>query len=102
MVKSRQAYRVFLRACARAGIAGATVHDLRHTFAVHAVRAGVPIAQLQYLLGHATPVMTMRYLKHSPESFLDADAHRIAESLTGALDREQGARCARPGSLRRA
>jgi integrase len=36
----------------------ATLHDLRHTFGVHAAQAGVPIVRLQKLLGHATPHMT--------------------------------------------
>jgi integrase len=100
---SRQVYRIFLRSCARGGITGATVHDLRHTFAVHAVRNGVPIARLQKLLGHTTPVMTMRNLGHAPESYLDADAQRVAESLTGVLDKEQDARAALArGSLKRA
>jgi len=31
-----------------------TVHDLRHTFALHAAQAGVPIPRIQKLLGHAT------------------------------------------------
>jgi integrase len=33
--------------CKAAAIAGATPHDARHTFAVHAAMAGVPIVRLQ-------------------------------------------------------
>jgi integrase len=44
---------------------------------VHAAQAGVPIVRLQKLLGHATPVMTMRYMKHAPEAYLDQDAAAI-------------------------
>ena len=34
------------RACRTAAISGATPHDARHTFAVHAAMAGVPIVRL--------------------------------------------------------
>lgn len=50
--------RAWDRACQAASIAGATPHDARHTFAVHAAMAGVPIVRLQKLLGHATATMT--------------------------------------------
>ena len=65
-----------------------TIHDLRHTFGVHCAQAGVPIARLQKLLGHASPHMTLRYMKHAPESYFVEDAARVAASLGGALDRE--------------
>jgi integrase len=63
-------------------------HDLRHTFAVHAVQNGVPLPRLQKLLGHATPAMVMRYAMHAPEAYLDQDAARIAASLSGKTERE--------------
>ena len=64
------------------------IHDLRHTFEVHCAMARIPLARIQKLIGHATPVMTMRYLKHAPESYFPEDAARLAASLTGAHDRE--------------
>ena len=36
--------------------------------------------------------MTMRYMKHAPEAFLDTDAERIASHMSGATDREAAAR----------
>ncbi|HET8622335.1 MAG TPA: site-specific integrase [Gemmatimonadales bacterium] len=86
------ARRVFRRAAKVAGLAGVVIHDLRHTFAVHSARAGVPLARLQKLLGHTSPVMTMRYLKHAPESYLDQDAERAAASISGSLELESAAR----------
>jgi integrase len=77
--------------CKAAGIAGATPHDARHTFAVHAAQAGVPIVRLQKLLGHADPTMTMRYMKHAPEAYLDQDAAAIAAHMS-ATDPETEAR----------
>jgi hypothetical protein len=32
--------------------------------------------------------MTLRYLQHAPESHFQADAARVAESLSGSRDRE--------------
>lgn len=48
---------------------------------MHAAQNGVPIARLQKLLGHASPVMTMRYMKHAPQEFFGEDAVKIAASL---------------------
>jgi integrase len=84
--------RVWRVTCAAAEIAGATVHDARHTFAVHAAQAGVPIVRLQKLLGHADPTMTLRYMKHAPEAYLDEDAAAIAAHMAGTTDREATAR----------
>ncbi len=61
----------------------ATIHDLRHTFGVAAAQAGVPIVRLQKLLGHTTPHMTMRYMKHAPEAFFKEDAAKVASALAG-------------------
>ncbi len=88
----RAARRVFSRACRVAGLRSVTLHDLRHTFAVHATQAGVPIPRIQKLLGHATVAMAMRYMKHAPEAYFAEDAAKVAGSLTGARDREEEAR----------
>jgi integrase len=84
--------RTWRAVCTAAAIAGATPHDARHTFAVHAAQAGIPIVRLQQLLGHADPTMTLRYMKHAPEAYLDQDASAIAAHMTGAGDREAEAR----------
>jgi integrase len=78
--------------CKTAAIADATPHHARHTFAVHAAQAGVPIVRLQKLLGHADPTMTMRYMKHAPEAYLDQDAAAIAAHMAGTTDYEAAAR----------
>jgi integrase len=84
----QRAQRAFQRACRRARLHGVRLHDLRHTFGVHCARAGVPLARIQKLMGHATLAMTLRYLQHAPESHFAEDAARVAESLSGAQDRE--------------
>jgi integrase len=65
-----------------------TMHDLRHTFGVHCAQAGVPIARLQKLLGHASPHMTLRYMKHAPERYFQEDAAKVAASISGERNRE--------------
>jgi integrase len=51
------------RAVAAAGIEPVKVHDLRHTFAIHALDSGTEINDLQEILGHSSIYMVMRYLK---------------------------------------
>ncbi len=84
--------RVWDATCGAAKIKGARPHDARHTFAVHAAQAGVPIVRLQKLLGHATALMTMRYMKHAPEAYLQEDAAAIAGHMAGKSDPEAAAR----------
>lgn len=84
--------RVWRRISRPAGVRGATLHDCRHTFGVHCAQAGVPIVRLQKLLGHSTPAMALRYMKHAPEAYFAEDAAKVAASLTGVLDREREAR----------
>lgn len=86
------ARRVWTATCAAAEIHGARIHDARHTFAVHAIQAGVPIVRLQKLLGHATALMTLRYAMHAPGAYLDADAALIAGHMSGETDAERDAR----------
>ena len=49
-----------------AGLEDVRFHDLRHTYAVHCAKAGMPLVELQQRLGHATTGMTMRYAVYSP------------------------------------
>ncbi len=84
--------RVWDQACRAAGIANATPHDARHTFGVHAAQSGVPLVRLQKLMGHATPIMTLRHMKHAPEAYLDEDAATIEQHMSGNADREAAAR----------
>lgn len=62
----------FQTALKRAGIENFRFHDLRHTFASHAVMSGMDIPTLQQILGHATPTMTMRYSHLTPAHAMKA------------------------------
>ena len=55
------------RACKIAGIHDYTIHDHRHTAAVHLARAGMPLHLLQQQLGHTRIEMTMRYAQFHPQ-----------------------------------
>ena len=49
-----------------AGIREVRFHDLRHTYAVHCAKNGMPLVELQQRLGHATITMTQRYAVYAP------------------------------------
>lgn len=63
-----------------AGLEDVRLHDLRHTYAVHAAKAGMPLVALKHRLGHANIDQTMRYAVYSPAE----TAHH-----NGALQRMQ-------------
>lgn len=57
-----------------------TPHVLRHTFATHLVRRGVPIATVRDLMGHAKIETTAIYSHHSPEHLENAmDKHPLSD-----------------------
>ncbi len=68
-----------------AGIEDVRLHDLRHTYASHAVMQGTPLPVVSRLLGHAQPTMTMRYA-HMGDRETEAAAERIGTVIAGMLD----------------
>jgi len=57
------AQRVFTAAKRRAGVEKiGGIHSLRHAYATHQLEAGVPVHQLQRLLGHRSLQATLRYV----------------------------------------
>jgi integrase len=88
--------RAWDRTCRAAGTRGATSHDARHTFVVHAAMVGVPIMRLQMLLGHATATLSLRYMQHAPQAYLDEDAAAFAAHMRGRRNLETEARVGSP------
>ncbi|HET9636609.1 MAG TPA: site-specific integrase, partial [Gemmatimonadaceae bacterium] len=85
----RAARATWLRVLQRAGVPHATVHDLRHTFAVHALQAGIPLSRVQKWLGHSTATMTLRYASHVPQDYFRQDAELLSRSIAGLPNQAQ-------------
>ena len=77
-----------------ARIADVRLHDLRHTFASHAVMRGIPLPVVAKLLGHKQLRMTLRYA-HVADREIEAATERIGEAMTALMS---GTLVARPGS----
>ena len=69
----------------RAGIEDVRLHDLRHTFASHAVMQGVPLPVVARLLGHRNVQMTLRYA-HVADRDVEAAAERIGIAISALLN----------------
>ena len=73
----------------QAGIEDVRIHDLRHTYASHAVLQGVPQPVVSRLLGHKNPGITLRYV-HVGDRETEAAAERIGEAIAQALEVSYG------------
>lgn len=56
----------------RVGLGEVRMHDLRHTFASFLVSSGRSLYEVQALLGHHDPKVTMRYAHLSPHALVEA------------------------------
>jgi integrase len=76
----------FARLCARNGLAGVRLHDLRHAFATQLLVAGVHPKVVSDALGHASTAFTMDVYSHVLPSMGDqvADAMQAALAATGS------------------
>jgi integrase len=68
----------------KAGLDGVRIHDLRHTYASHAVCSGMPIQMVGRLLGHTQLQTTLRYAHLADEPVRRAAAEN-ASVLSAAL-----------------
>ena len=81
--------RVFNPALKAAGLRRIRFHDLRHTAGSQMVMAGVDLRTVQKILGHRTPLMTMRYAHLSDEHMAEAAAKlqdRLKRKPDSAMD----------------
>jgi integrase len=83
--------RVLARMCARAKLAGVTVHVLRHSFAAAAAEMGFSELTIAGLLGHSVPGVTARYAHLAPDRALLAAADQVSARIASALSADEGA-----------
>ena len=69
----------------QAGIEDVRLHDLRHTFASHAVMRRVPLPLVSHLLGHSRDRMALRYA-HVGDNEAEAAAERIGTAIAALLE----------------
>jgi integrase len=82
------------RACKRAEIEDARVHDLRHTRITELVALGLPIHQVARISGHKDLRMLMRYYHEKPESIGQALAAAEAAQAARMEAAEKGKKAA--------
>jgi integrase len=68
-----------IQLCHQAQVREIRIHDLRHTFASHYIMNGGSLSELQGLLGHSSPMMTLKYAHMSP-GFLESRAKVVSFS----------------------
>ena len=76
--------RPWRRIRARAGQEDVRLHDLRHTYASHAVMNGVAVPVVSRLLGHSSIRMALRYA-HFRDRDIEAAAERVGETIAGIM-----------------
>lgn len=80
--------RSFKLLCDKNGIRPIKLHHIRHTAATLMKNRGVPLRDVQFVLGHATPWMTTQIYQHDD---LDTRAEELGkvEALIATADEEQ-------------
>jgi integrase len=72
------AYKKLKSILTKAGLPDIRFHDLRHTFATHAMRSGVDAKTLSGILGHANASFTLDTYTH-----VTTEMHRNAAAIVG-------------------
>ena len=78
-------YSAFKRVAASLGMPSATFHDLRHSYAVAAIRAGDDAKTVQGNLGHATAAFTLEIYAHVTEEMKRDSASRMNAYISDVL-----------------
>lgn len=75
--------KLFADLCARSGVRRIRFHDLRHSCATLLYELGVPIENIQDVLGHSTPVITKLLYVDGTEKMQRAAADRLGSLFEG-------------------
>jgi len=87
----KHARTIFAKACERAGIEGATLHDLRRTIATGMAASGVGLTVLRDALGHRTTAMAARYARMA-DSAVAAAVEGSGGAIAAAMAGGEGAK----------
>lgn len=79
-------YQNFKRVAASIGRPDARFHDLRHSYAVAAIRSGDDIKTVQGNLGHATAAFTLDVYGHVTEQMKQESAARMESYIRDVLN----------------
>jgi len=85
-VPYRTVYDSFKRVASSISLPSARFHDLRHSYAVAAIRAGDDIKTIQESLGHATAAFTLDVYGHVTEQMRAASASRMENYISTVLN----------------
>lgn len=77
-------YKLWIRARKEAALEEVRLHDLRHTFASHAVSSGASLPTIGRLLGHKSTATTQRYAHLADKTAVD-EAERMGKLLGGIM-----------------
>ncbi len=85
-IDQQQVSRAFKAVLTAAGLEGFRFHDLRHTYAVNAIRAGDDIKTIQGNLGHASAAFTLDRYGHFTEQMMQDSASRMEAFIKCTLN----------------
>jgi integrase len=74
----------FERIVKKAGLRPIRLHDLRHTHATLALKAGVPVKVISERLGHESPAFTLKHHAHVIPGMQAEAAAQVASLVAGA------------------
>ena len=78
----RTVYDCFKRVMVKLGLPDTRFHDLRHTYAVAAIKSGDDIKTVQENLGHATAAFTLDVYGHVTNQMKQASASRMEHFIS--------------------
>lgn len=83
---------LFHKHCAAAGLPRIRLHDVRHSYATAALKAGIPPKVISERLGHATVAFTLQTYTHVIPGMDEAAAGTVADLILGDLDGRRSGR----------
>ena len=82
-VSPSKAYRRLKELLQEAGLPDIRFHDLRHTFATHALSSGVDAKTLSAIIGHVSSATTLNVYAHVSDEMRQRAADRIDRGIAG-------------------